>query len=70
MKVYIVRADTCDYDMFDSVVIVAENEERALEIVKSGYLGGCYFNVSQGEMHVEEVDLSTECVILASFNTG
>lgn len=72
MKVYYVWVDKCDYDYYDSLVVVAENEKRALEMAKTGDgdFDGCYFEEWQGEIHVEEVDLTKEYVVLESFNAG
>lgn len=64
MKVYNVWADYYDYDDYDSFVVVAENEDRALEMVKDK------FEKHQGEIHVEEEDLTTEHIVLGSFNAG
>ena len=70
MKVYRVYADDYDYDEYDAIVVVAENEERALTMANSGNWGDSYFRKSQGAIHVKEVDLTTEHVILESFNAG
>ena len=70
MKVYHVYVDKYDWDDFDAVVVVAENEDRALAMVNSGYLGGRYFKEHQGEIHIEEVDLTKEYIVLESFNAG
>lgn len=71
MKVYYVSVDEYDYDEFDAIVVVAENEDRALEMARNGNLnGGSFFEKHQGEIYVEEVDLNTEQVVLASFNAG
>ena len=71
MKVYLVYADEYDYDDYDAIVVVAENEENALEMAKSGcWDGGSYFKKHQGEIHVKEVDLTTEHIVLESFNAG
>ena len=70
MKVYHVYVDAYDWDDFDAVVVVAENEDRALAMVNSGYWGGCYFKERQGEIHIEEVDLTKEYIVLESFNAG
>ena len=69
MKVYYVYPDRCDYDQFDGLVIVAENEERVLVMVENGYYYG-YFNKNQGKIHIEEVDLTSEHIVLESFNAG
>ena len=69
-KVYYVFPDYYDYDDFDGIVVVAENEERALEIVNTSYYNGSYFKARQGEIHIEEIDLTTEHIVLASFKAG
>ena len=69
MKVYLVYPDDFGYDQFDGLVVVAENEDRVLSIVNNGGLfHGGYFQKNQGEIHIEEVDLTTEHVVLESFN--
>ena len=70
MKVYYVYADRYDYDDFDGLVVVAEDKDRVLEMVKVGYFGKCYFKEWQGEIHIEEVDLTKEYIVLESFNAG
>lgn len=70
MKVYYVDVNDWDYDDYDAIVVVAENEDRAFEIAKNNYFGHCYFKEHQGEIHVEEVDLTKEHVVLESFNAG
>ena len=65
MKVYLVCADKYTYDEYDGFVVVAKDEESALEMV----IGN--FNERQRDsIHVEEVDLTTEHVVLESFNAG
>lgn len=64
MKVYNVWADYYDYDDFDSFIVVAENQDRALEMVKDK------FEKHQGEIHVVEEDLTIEHIALGSFNAG
>ena len=70
MKVYLVYADDYDYDDYDALVVVAENEDNALKIVHSGYFNGSYFKKHQGEVYIKEVDLTTEHIVLESFNAG
>lgn len=70
MKVYYVYVDDWNYDDFDAIVVVAENEDRAFEIANSNCYYPCYFKEHQGEIRVEEVDLTKEHVILESFNAG
>lgn len=68
MKVYEVWVDESDYDECDGLVVVAENKDRALEMVNRCYFGGCYFKKHQGKIHIHEVDLTKEQVVLESFS--
>lgn len=70
MKVYIAYVNKYDYDDYDGIVIVAENENRALEMVNNGHYGRCYFKERQGKIHIKEVDLTKEYIVLESFNAG
>lgn len=75
MKVYKLWVDKTDYDEYDSVVVVAGDENEAIEIVQNatGTLGWGirgYFNESQGEIHIEEIDSTKKGVVLASYNAG
>ena len=65
MKVYSVIADKWDYDMYDEFVVVAKDEESALEMVI-----GSFDEWQRDSLHVEEVDLTTEHMVLGSFNAG
>lgn len=67
MKIYHVYVGKCDYNTYDGLVVVAENENRALEMVKTGYYGKSYFYDWQGEIYIEEVDLTKEHIVLRSF---
>ena len=70
MKIYYVYVEDWNYDDYDAIVVVAENEDRALEIANSNCYNHCYFKEHQGEIRVEEVDLTKEHVVLESFNAG
>ena len=85
LKVFKVWADRYDYDQYDSFVIVGENKESVLkqfEIDKWGYLyrgpinvptaisAQYFFEPNQGELHIEEIDLTTPALILGSYNAG
>jgi hypothetical protein len=65
MKVYNVWADKWDYDDFDGFVVVAKDEDSALTMVV-----GLFKEYQLPYVHVEEVDLTTEHVVLESFNAG
>lgn len=65
MKVYYVGTDDWDYDEYDAFAVVAENEDRALEIAKK------FFHKHQWDgIYIEEEDLTEEHIILESFNAG
>ena len=66
MKVYIIYTDYYGYDQYDSIIVTASNEERALAMAKAGN----YFEKNQGEIHIEEVNMDKEYVVLKSFNAG
>ena len=70
MKAYYVYVNKYGYDDFDAIVLVAKNEDRALEMINTGYYGGCYFKERQGEIHIKELDLTTEHIVIESFNAG
>lgn len=70
MKVYLVYADNWDYDDYDSIVVVAENKDNAFAMANSDHFNGSFFKKHQGKIHVKEVDLTTEHIVLASFNAG
>ena len=65
MKVYSVWTDKWDYDDYDAFVVVAENADRALEMVKQNFE-----EYQLPYVYVDEVDLTTEQVVLGSFNAG
>lgn len=64
LKVYLVESEDWDYNNYDSFVVVAENEEKAIELVKDS------FKEDQGALTAKEVSLQEECVVLGSFNAG
>lgn len=72
MKIYVVeRTDQVGWDEYDSFVVVAKDEEQALDIVlTSNYDGGppdCWI---RDLVKVSEVDLSGAGIVLGSFNAG
>lgn len=70
MKVYHVWADRYEYDDYDAIVVVAENEDDALFIAKNWNCGKSYFREWQGKIHVEEVTLTARHVVVESYNAG
>lgn len=81
MNIYIVKAAKCDYDEFESVVVLADNKEQAIEIAAraeekiefkdgSAEVLGAYFREDQYPLVATEVDLNEEGIIHESFNAG
>lgn len=64
LKVYLVESEDWDYNNYDSFVVVAENEEKAIELVKDD------FKEDQGTLTAKEISLQEESVVLGSFNAG
>ena len=80
MKVYRVEANETDFDEYYSIIVVAENEKRALEIAKRGnpwrygmpQLGeseNVYWEFSKDQypLKVKEVNLCIAGVVDSSF---
>lgn len=63
-KVYLVESKEWNYDEYDSVVVIASNENEAIELSKD------YFKEDQGELSAKEIKLDKSQVILASYNAG
>ena len=76
-KIYLVEVEECDYDQYDSMVVIADNEQEAIEMCKardyeSDFLGCDGFVKEQGKITAKEIDLNTNNsqIILTSFNAG
>lgn len=63
-KVYLVESKEWNYDEYDSVVVIASNENEAIELSKD------YFKEDQGELSAKEIKLDKSQVVLASYNAG
>lgn len=86
MKLFKLSVKKVDYDEFDSCVVVAEDENavRAMlkkfnadsywEGTKQLFINGedtnIFFYDHQGEIFIEEVDLTKPSLVCASFNAG
>lgn len=64
MKPYLITADDWGYDEYNSCLIVAETEERALEIARDKFF------IDTQKLKAEVVNLDSEKVIISSFNAG
>lgn len=70
MKLYLVEADWCDYDQYDSFVVWAKSPDEALSLVraKDDPTTMNNFNVN---VKVTEIKKPKEsCIVLGSFNAG
>lgn len=61
-KVYLVDCEDWGADEYDSFVVIADNEENAIELVKDK------FNETQGKLFAHEILLDEEKVLLGSFH--
>lgn len=77
-KVYLVSVEDWSYDEYDSMVVIANNEEEAINLCKckdyenaTSCLFSNGFVKSQGKITATEIDLTKNSqVILKSFNAG
>ncbi len=65
MNVYSVWSEKWDYDEYDEVVVVAKDEDAALAMVEN-----MFKDYQLRYIHIDEVDLTKEHVLLGSFNAG
>lgn len=65
MKLYSVWSEKWDYDDYDEVVVVAKNEDAAWTMVES-----MFKDYQLPYIHIDEVNLTTEHIVLGSFNAG
>lgn len=82
MKVFKVSAESFGYDEYDSCIVVAESKDAVRKMIKEevrlgrvtrllrGDRTSCMFDSGQGKIVIEEVDLTKQDVILASYNAG
>lgn len=65
MKVYSIWSEKWDYDEYDEVVVVAKDENTAWTMVEN------FFKEYQlSYIHIDEVDLTSEHIVLTSFIAG
>lgn len=67
MFIYIVRANSCDYDEYDEVTVIAKNEEHAL-LLASSLFSGSQFPLKA--FFICHCDHDEEALLTASFNAG
>lgn len=67
MKIYHIVFDGCDYDEYDSFVVIAEDEKQAMELIKN--LSPVGYDVES----ISDIGVSNKSdseVVLGSFNAG
>ena len=77
-KIYLVTVEEYDYDEYDGMVVIANNEQEAIEMCKaenyeSDIALGCEgFVKEQGKITAKEINLNTNNsqIILTSFNAS
>ena len=86
MKVFKVWVDKCDFDTYDSFVCVANSEDEIKKCISidkqnrrvfdmsgnDAYEDSVAFEESQGEIHIEEVNLNVDkpYIVCSSYNAG
>lgn len=70
MKLYLVEADWCDYDQYDSFVVWAKSPEEALSLVRAKD-DPITMNNFDDNVKVTEIKKPKESgIVLGSFNAG
>lgn len=70
MKLYLVEADWCDYDQYDSFVVWAKSAEEALSLVRAKD-DPTTMNNFNDNVKVTEIKKPKESgIVLGSFNAG
>lgn len=70
MKLYLVEADWCDYDQYDSFVVWAKSPEEALSLVRTKD-DPITMNNFNDNVKVTEIKKPKESgIVLGSFNAG
>lgn len=76
MKIFRVRTDTCWYDEFDSCVVVARDEDEALEVILNSGVwrsDGVYVEFTEEQfkdLNVDEITLDEPKLIVSAYNAG
>lgn len=66
-NVYVCKASNCDYDEYDEVTVIAQSENRAMQMVEE------FFNLDQKPIKIFpicECSATEEEVLTCSFNAG
>lgn len=67
MNIYHIVFTGCDYDEYDAFVVIAENEEKAKELIKSSI--PCNESI-ESISKIGVSDKSESEIVLGSFNAG
>lgn len=68
-KLYIVEPEEWTWDQYDSIMVLAENEEEAIKIGEDFFDGEEDLN-PQGKVSAKLVDMTKTGIIHSSFNAG
>jgi len=60
-KLFNVYSEKCDYDQFEEIILIADDENEAIEIGKK------FFEDNQGEIIAKEIELNETNVVSTSF---
>jgi len=67
MKTFLIKFNKCGYDMYDGFVVVAEDEQAVIELLKDKYPILIEWS---GGYEINEVDNTKMGIILKSFRAG
>ena len=70
-KIFIVKPERVDWDQYDGVVVLAENEKEAIALGQRYFYTDGDDYIGQGKISAKEVDLNGWSeVIFTSYNAG
>jgi len=71
LKIYhVMRNDGADYDEYDAAIVVAQDREDAIQMLKDKHGTGIYCTWGSYDVSVIELDINTRQIVLESFNAG
>lgn len=72
MKIYLITLKECDYDQYDSFVVIAEDKDRAWKLIRIEHSQDSNIYTENIE-EIREIGISNtvkEEIVLGSFNAG
>lgn len=73
MKMYLIKFETCGYDMYDSFVVAAQDKKDLINIIKKEHSGWSHpvdFDGGYSIKEIGEYKFKTPKIIIGSFNAG